>query len=80
MSYIVCNQKKSRPKVRVDVCRKCRRRLTCADYADYLQPSLFPDLKKDPLRKKTRPLRGESVSSPTPSNQEQLNLITGDGG
>ncbi len=76
MPYIVCNQKKSRPKVGVDVCKKCRRRRTCADYADYLQPSLFPNLEKGPLRKRIRPLRAESEFSPTPSTQEQLKLIT----
>ena len=80
MPYIVCNQKKSRPKVGVDVCRKCRRRRTCADYADYLQPSLFHDLKKGPIRKRTRPLKPRSVFSPTPSTQEQMKLIMRDKG
>jgi hypothetical protein len=47
MDYITCNQKRNKPKVSIAVCAKCKRRRNCADYRNYLQPLLFPDLFKE---------------------------------
>jgi len=44
MDYITCNWKKSRPRVSTSVCEKCRRKKSCFDYGNYLQPSFFPDI------------------------------------
>jgi len=72
MDYITCNHKKSKPKIRVDVCVKCTRMGTCADYGGYIQPSLFPGLKRTKGRRKTRPIfRGRAD---LPIVEEQLEL------
>jgi hypothetical protein len=46
MDYVTCNRKKSRPRISISVCEKCRRRKSCPDYGNYLQPSLFPGIAR----------------------------------
>jgi len=46
MVYITCNYKKSRPRISIAVCEKCKRRTNCPDYRNYIQPPLFEDLFK----------------------------------
>ena len=74
MEFIICNNKKSKPKVHVSVCKACKRRRLCGDYSRYCQPLLFPGLAfpgdaKKP--KKTRPHKrlGEPIKK-----QEQLGM------
>jgi len=74
MEFIICNNKKSKPKVHVSVCKACKRRRLCDDYSRYCQPLLFPGLAllgdaKKP--KKTRPYKrlGEPIKK-----QEQLGM------
>lgn len=38
--YIACPHKKGRPRKHIAVCRKCRHRLRCQAYQEYVQPSL----------------------------------------
>ena len=47
MDYIICNRKRSRARVKVDVCEMCMRMNKCSDYKDYIQPSLFPAFVKE---------------------------------
>ena len=81
MDYIVCSQKRSRPKIPMDVCQKCKRLGSCPDYAAYIQPSLFPNFKKPTRRRRLRPVRvkPEPESPPSPLPPEQLTLNMGDG-
>ena len=72
MDYITCNHKKSKPKIRVDVCAKCTRMRTCADYGGYIQPMLFPGLKKTRVRRKTRPIFRSRVDIPIVDEQLEL--------
>jgi len=46
MAYITCNHKRTKSKVSVRVCEKCRRKGSCGDYILYRQPLLFPGLEK----------------------------------
>ena len=65
MSYISCHHKKSRPKVGIEVCRKCRRMKTCSDYADYVQPSLFSRPSSSATGRKAKRVRKEEGSPRT---------------
>lgn len=40
--YIVCSRRKSRPRVQIEVCHRCRFRKGCRELISYIQPSLFP--------------------------------------
>lgn len=44
--YVVCERRRSRPRVQVDVCLRCRWRKGCRPLMRYLQPSLFPMPRK----------------------------------
>gem|GEM_PF-5591834 len=44
--YIVCERRKARPRVPVEVCLRCRWRKGCRPLKAYLQPSLFPMPRK----------------------------------
>jgi hypothetical protein len=46
LDYITCNQKKNKSRVSIAVCERCRRRKGCSDYGNYLQPPLFPGIRK----------------------------------
>jgi hypothetical protein len=54
MDFITCNSKKNRPRINVAVCAKCRRRRNCADYGNYLQFPLFPELFEFKTRARKR--------------------------
>jgi hypothetical protein len=72
MDFIVCNSKKSKPKVNVSICGNCKRRRSCEDYSRYRQPLLFPDsaLVADVKRKRKR--RGPTKPAEPLKKQEQL--------
>lgn len=80
MVYIICNYKKSRPRISIVVCEKCKRRTNCPDYRDYIQPSLFADLFKlktitnAMFRKANRPKKMESEATQITDKSEQLAL------
>jgi len=80
MVYLTCNYKKSRPRISISVCRKCRRRKNCFDYRDYIQPPLFADLFKGKTitnamyRRDNKPKRMESEATQIPDKPEQLAL------
>ena len=79
MDYITCNYKKNKPRVSVDVCVKCRRRRSCLDYGNYLQPLLFPNLLKEKAkdllyRMGNKPKRLKSEGSEVLDRPEQLEL------
>ena len=40
MPYITCNQKKTRNRVHISVCERCKG-MACPDYRNYMQLSLF---------------------------------------
>jgi hypothetical protein len=44
MDYITCHHRKSWPSISTVVCEKCKRMGKCADYQNYIHPSLFPNL------------------------------------
>ncbi len=80
MDYITCNQKRNKPRVSIAVCAKCKRRRNCADYSNYLQPPLFPDIfegrkitkliyRRDGKNKNMKSEAGEILDKP-----EQLTL------
>ena len=43
MDYITCNHTKSKYRISVEICEVCKRMTKCADYQDYIQPSLFAE-------------------------------------
>jgi len=56
MPYITCTQKKSQPKVSIEVCARCHVK-NCPDYQAYCQPTLFPSFvpektNKSPVKKR----------------------------
>jgi hypothetical protein len=52
MKFIICERKKSRPKVSPDVCKHCDRKKKCPEYNAYVQPFLFPRLTRTPVVRK----------------------------
>jgi hypothetical protein len=74
MDFIVCNSKKSKPKVNVDVCGNCKRRRSCEDYSHYRQPLLFPDLASLGDAKRTRKRRACTKTAEPIKKQEQLGM------
>ncbi len=44
-AYIQCPRRKNKPKVAVEVCRKCRHNKTCTTFQEYQNPPLFSDIK-----------------------------------
>jgi len=74
-----CNRKKSKPRVNVKICEKCRHIRKCADYGSYIQPSLFLDLKgktitREIYRRGVRPNRDESDYNNRRNELEQMVL------
>jgi len=49
---VLCLRKKSRPRVFVVVCEKCRYRTKCPSYQQYINPGLFDVKRKGRARKK----------------------------
>ena len=80
MDYITCNRTKSRYKVSVDICSVCRRMKRCADYRDYVQPSLLPEaltakrITKATFRKRRKPGRTKPDFLELSNQPEQLTL------
>jgi hypothetical protein len=74
MDFIVCNSKKSKPKVNVDVCGNCKRRRSCDDYSRYRQPLLFPDMALPVDVKKTKRRRAYTKPAEPLKKQEQLGM------
>ena len=74
MDYITCTKKKSRHKVQISVCEKCKG-MICADYRNHVQPPLFLLLVWDkPLRKPDRMKRVKPAPLPDGPEQLMLNL------
>jgi len=74
VEFISCNNKKSKPKVHVSVCKACKRRRSCDDYSLYSQPLLFPDLAflgnvKQPRKRRVYTKPAEPIKK-----QEQLGI------
>lgn len=40
--YIVCERRKSRPRMQIRVCLRCRWNKNCRALMDHVQPTLFP--------------------------------------
>ncbi len=40
--FLVCERRKSMPRVELEVCLRCRWRKSCRALREYAQPSLFP--------------------------------------
>jgi hypothetical protein len=74
VEFIICNSKKSKPKVHVSVCKACKRRRSCDDYSRYRQPLLFPDLALPGDAKKTKKKRGYTKPAEPIKRQEQLGM------
>jgi hypothetical protein len=75
MSFIICSRKKSMPKVSVAICKRCARIKKCTDYSLFIQPLLFPDIKKDGSGIKKRKKRfSNPENQETPSHEKQLSL------
>ena len=74
MEFIICNCKKSKPKVHVSICKACKRRRSCDDYSRYCQPFLFPDLAFLGDVKKPRKRRTCAKPAETMKKQEQLEI------
>jgi hypothetical protein len=73
MPYIICTKKKSRPKVSIEICERCKG-MKCLDYRDYIQPTLFPFFVQDKRFRKTVRVKREKPV-PHPDQPEQLLLI-----
>lgn len=74
MEFIICNCKKSKPKVHVSICKACKRRRSCDDYSRYCQPFLFPDLAFLGDVKKPRMRRAYTKASEPIQKQKQLGI------
>jgi len=73
MPYITCTKKKSRHKVSVAVCERCKG-MKCPDYRNFIQPVMFPSFVVDkPLRKAVKMKRIKPA--PIPDKPEQLSFI-----
>jgi hypothetical protein len=74
VEFISCNNKKSKPKVHVSVCKACMRRRSCDDYSRYRQPLLFPDLAFLGDVKKPKKRRAHTKPAEPIRKQEQLGM------
>jgi len=73
MPYVTCTKKKSRPKVSIEVCARCREK-NCPIYHDYCQPTLFPSLIQDKAFKS--PVKKRKLKLvPLADGPEQLSFI-----
>jgi len=65
MDYIICNRKRSKPKVSRTICQKCRKVGKCPDYMGYIQFSLFPDFMGTVITKEIfrRPVKPEKLKT-----------------
>jgi hypothetical protein len=74
VEFIICNSKKSKPKVHVTVCSACKRRRSCDDYSLYRQPLLFADLALPGNVKRQRKKRAYTKPTEPAKKQEQLGM------
>ena len=59
--FLVCERRKSMPRVELEVCLRCRWRRNCRVLREYAQPSLFPSGQRPtgaPSRKNSGRRRG----------------------
>jgi hypothetical protein len=69
MPFIVCQRKKSRPRVSVEACRKCRKAASCEAYRRYREPFLFREMNRIAVGTKKRRVRsGREKRSPGPGS------------
>jgi hypothetical protein len=73
MVYITCNHKKSKPRISIGVCKRCKRRKNCPDYGNYVQPLLFA-IPSAIHRRGAKPKRMRSEVSQISDRPEQLAL------
>jgi len=73
MPYVTCTKKKSRHKVSIEICERCKG-MKCLDYRDYIQPTLFPSFVQDKGFRETVRIKREKPV-PHPDQPEQLSLI-----
>ncbi len=77
MDYITCNHRRSKSKVSVDVCEKCKRMAKCDDYMGYRQPFLYPNfvkmkkISKETYRRTVKSNRDESDHNSRRDKHEQ---------
>jgi len=74
VEFISCNNKKSKPKLHVSVCKACKRRRLCDDYSRYRQPLLFPDLAFHGEVKMPKKRRAYTKPAEPIRKQEQLGI------
>ena len=75
MSYITCSQKKTKHKVHVSVCKRCKG-MDCIDYRNYVQLSLFPSLIPDEkIRRKFRPEIRVGAVDPVSKTPKQMSWL-----
>jgi hypothetical protein len=76
MAFIVCQARKSRPRVSVETCLKCGRAASCEDYRRYREPFLFREMNRSAVKKKRRVcLKMVTGSERKKPVQEQAKLI-----
>ena len=75
MSYITCTQKKTKHKVHVSVCERCKG-MDCPDYRNYMQLSLFPSLVPDKqIRRKLCSEKEAGAAGPVSKPPEQMSWL-----
>ena len=75
MPYITCSQNKSRHKVHVSVCERCKG-MDCPDYRNYVQLSLFPSMIPDEtIRRKFHVERAGGTVTKASEPPEQMSWL-----
>lgn len=75
VSYITCRQKKGRHKVHVSVCENCKG-MTCPDYYNYMQRSLFPrSIPDEKIRQKFQPEQSSDDYRSDAKSPEQMSWL-----
>jgi hypothetical protein len=72
MTYIICTQNRSRPKVKIKSCEDCGKVGACPDYNNYVQPPLFPGILKMSKKRVRWPKPINAEASGIPYGPEQL--------
>lgn len=68
--YIVCERRKSRPRMQIRVCLRCRWNKNCRAFMDYVQPTLFPMDKSQGRKPSGRNRKPASTHSRQPLGRE----------
>ncbi|MDD5205702.1 MAG: hypothetical protein PHS17_09785 [Desulfobacterales bacterium] len=76
MAFIVCRNKKSMPRVGIEMCEKCRKGISCEEYRRYKEPFLFREMDKPVVKTRRRVFRKriEARGEVREKEQEQLTL------